>query len=30
MIILEVPHDTVMSMRLGDTFTLAVSRPAGR
>jgi hypothetical protein len=29
-IVLEVPHDTVMRTRLGDTFTLAVSQPAGR
>ena len=30
MIVLELSHDTVMSMQLGDTFTLAVLRPAGR
>jgi hypothetical protein len=30
MVVLEVPHDTVMRTRLGDTFILAVPRPAGR
>jgi hypothetical protein len=30
MVVLELPHETIMSMRLGDTFTLAVPRPAGR
>ena len=30
LVVLEIPHDTVMRTRLGDTFTLAVPRPAGR
>ena len=30
MVVLELPHATVMRMRLGDTFALAVPRPAGR
>jgi hypothetical protein len=30
LVLLELPHETVMRMRLGDTFTLAVPRPAGR
>lgn len=29
-ILLDLPHGTVMSMRLGDTFTLAVPGSAGR
>jgi len=30
LVALALPHETIMRMRLGDTFTLAVPRPAGR